>query len=477
MVLTEAQIFKEVCENDFAFYVKHYLKIVEPETQFEWNWHMDTLCHYCERVFYGDIKALDINIPPRSLKSLIVTVLFPTWVWTKVPSSKFIVSSRSFDLANKFNNQRRDLIQHEAYKVLWPVIIREDKNRTDIFQNYDNGFMKAASVGGKITGEGADFLISDDLLDAMDAFSDAKRKHANNWFSKVFSTRYQNKKKVRRININQRLHKSDISGEIQKNNKNFQTLILPMKMTKTNLSTCDFVDPRAPGEFLFPSRYGEEEEKEDKLALGSSQYSSQFQQMPTPEEGGIIKREHIKYYTTPPESFDRTITTADLRFKEKDKENSGDYVSYMKWGLVGVRKYLLKVTRGKWGYKESKDKFISFCKDGETPEKYIENKANGPALVSDLSPTSDRDGVTGLKLWPEKGSEYMNLDKVQRLKLCEADFENGEVFLPANDEMTPILVEELLSFTDQGSSADHDDLVDTTTMALIEFKKPQTFFF
>ena len=77
--MNDSQMFKEVCENDFEFYVKHFLKVLEPETEFEWNWHMSLLCHHCEKVFYGEISNLDINIPPRMLKSVIVRVLYRDW--------------------------------------------------------------------------------------------------------------------------------------------------------------------------------------------------------------------------------------------------------------------------------------------------------------------------------------------------------------------------------------------------------------
>ena len=173
--LNEAQVFKEVCENDFSFFVRQYLKVVEPETSFEWNWHMDTLCHYCERVYYGDYQNLDINIPPRMLKTLIVNVLFPCWVWAKDASKKFLCASRSYDLAVKYNLKRRDLIESEEFRAIWPILLREDRNTSVLFHNYAGGFMKAVSAEGKVTGEGGDFLMSDDLLDAMDAFRKNKR--------------------------------------------------------------------------------------------------------------------------------------------------------------------------------------------------------------------------------------------------------------------------------------------------------------
>lgn len=464
--LTEREVFKALCENDFSFYCKQYLKVVEPETHFEWNWHLDALCQACEGIYYGDYQNLDIQIPPRMLKSLIISVLFPTWVWTKNKSKKFLCASRSYDLSIKFNQQRRDLIQSKEYASIWPIGIKADQNTSHKFANYSRGFMQAVSVGGKVTGEGADFLLSDDLLDAMDSFSKSKREAACMWYSNAFYNRAQNKKKVRRLNINQRLHQKDISGHLEENH-NFDRLVLPMVKTSEDRTTIQFKDPRKEGEFLFPARYGQEEMEDDYKGLGLYGWSAQYQQTPRPIGGGIIKEEWIRYYDVLP-VMDRKIITADLTFKGNAKS---DYVSFQCWGISKGQKYLIDLVRGKWSYKETKDHFLTFCKKNDAQNKYVEDKANGPALISDLKSI-----VSGLKGWPEEGSKYMNADKVQRLHFCSQDYEMGEVYLPKNIALVDTFVEELTSFTEKGSTTGNDDMVDTSTMALLQLRRSKTFF-
>lgn len=465
--MTEEDIFRETCENNFSFYARHALKILEPETKFEWNWHLDTLCHYCERVYYGDVLNLDIQIPPRTLKSVIVNVLFPTWIWTKKPTYKIISGSRSYDLARLFNKKRRDLVRSSFYQSLWPTLIKEDSNTANKFVNMSNGFMQAVSALGKVTGEGADLLVSDDLLDAMDAFSKTKRERTNLWYSQVFHNRVQDKRVARRININQRLHTDDPSGNIEKNHPNFKTLILPMQMTETNLSTVDFKDPREVGEWLHPARYSQAEKDAEYKALGVYGWSSQMQQSPRPIGGGIIKEEWIRYWRTLPE-FEKVIITGDLSFK--GKENS-DFVSFQCWGRAGNDKYLIDIVRGRWSYKETKDHFIAFCsKHNNAYEKYIEDKANGPALISDF-----RDTILGLFPWPTDPN-LAKASKVQRLHLVSQEYEMGNVYLPEGIELVEVYVEELVSFTENGSTTGNDDMVDTSTMALLELKKSVSFF-
>lgn len=465
--MTEAQIFKEVCENDFAFFARQYLKIIEPETKFEWNWHLDTLCHYCERVYYGDIQNLDINIPPRQLKTLIVSILFPCWIWTKRPSFKWLCASRSYDLSIQLNSKRRQLIESQAYQAFWPIDFKDDGNTSTKFENHFNGFMQAVSAMGKVTGAGADGLLSDDLLDAMDAFSETRRKAVNSWYSNAYYNRAQDKKTVKRININQRLHKNDVSGHLAEHH-NFERLVLPMVMTEKPLSTVDFKDPRAPGEFLHPSRYGEPEKADDYKSLGVYGWSAQMQQVPRPIGGGIIKEEWIRYHDGSIKDFDKKIITGDLTF------NGGpdsDYVSFQCWGKLGANKYLLDIVRGKWSYKVSKEMFKQFCIKNNAPIKYVENKANGPALISDLEKE-----ITGLVAWPQKGSPYMTASKVQRLHLVSQEYEAGLVYFPKDIELVDLFKEELLSFTENGSSTGNDDMVDTSTMGLLELKKSNTFF-
>lgn len=464
--LSKPQIFKLTCENSFPFYVKQFLKVVEPETKFTWNWHLDALCNACESVYYGEIQNLDINIPPRMLKSLIVTVLFPCWVWTKNPSTKLLCASRSADLSIKFNQQRRDLIRSEQHRAVWPIEIRDDMDKLNEFGNYHGGFMKAVSVSGKITGAGGDLLLSDDLLDAVDAFSRSKRDAANMWFSKAFYNRAQDKRTVKRININQRLHVNDISGNIASNH-NFEKLILPMIKADANLSTTGFVDPRKTGEYLFPERYGEKEMEDDLKAQGIYGWSSQYQQSPKPLGGGIIKDEWIRRYSSPP-NFSRKIITADLTFKGS---STSDYVCFQCWGISDGSKYLIDIVRGKWSYKETKDKFLRFCEKNPAPLKYIEDKANGPALISDFEKL-----IKGLVAWPKKGSPHYNIDKVQRVHLVSQDYEMGDVYFPEGIELVEECIEEILSFTEKGSSTPNDDMVDTMTMALIELKKSKSFF-
>ena len=466
-MIDERAVFKEVCEYSFAFFCKQFLKVVEPETDFVWNWHLDAICETVEKSYTGDYPKLDINVPPRTLKSMIINILFPCWVWAKDPSKKFLCASSGYDLAVGFNIKRRDLVTSDLYSELWDIELREDLNKVNFFANSSGGFMQAVSALGKVTGKGGDFLLSDDLLDAKDSFSKTKRDEVRRWYTTAFYNRAQNKKDVVRININQRLHQQDISDMLA--GLDFKALILPMVKEDIDRSTVDFKDPREVGELLFPERYGESEMQDDIRALGQFGWSSQYQQRPMPIGGGIIKEEWPRFYSGEAPKGGKTIIVADLSFKGND---TSDYNSIACWRAIDSKRYLIDMIRGKWSYTKTKEMFSQFCeKNKEASLKFVEDKANGSALIDDL-----RDEITGLRAWPGKGSKYAHADKVERLYFVQPDFELGNVYLPEDVGLIDAYLQELIGFTDSGSTTGNDDMVDTTTMALLELKKTKTFF-
>lgn len=463
-MLHKEQAFKRLCDMSFSFYCKQFLKVVEPETNFEWNWHLDIFCKTCEDVYCGKIQNIDIQVPPRTLKSIIFNVLFPTWIWTKEPSYKILSASSSYELANKYNRQRREVISSEAYQFFWPIQLKDDANTMRMFANTNNGFMRSVSSLGKVTGEGADLLLSDDLIDAKDAFSKLKRESIRHWYEFVFFGRAQNRNTVKRININQRLHPKDIS-DLTVNHFGFPSLVIQMLKTNKNLGTIEYEDPRQEGEFLFPNRYGQKEMDEDRK--NTNKWSSQYQQEPMAQTGGIIKEEWLRYYETPP-AFDKIVIVGDLNFKPSQ---DSDFAAFACWGRHGPNKYLIDMVRGRWTYAQTKSIFESFTnKHGNANNIYIEGKANGQALLSDFAGK-----VKGMQEWPFNNPQLSRASKVERLYMVSQEFEQGNVYLPTNLSIMEPYLEELLSFSENGSATGHDDMVDTTSMALIELKKKKSF--
>jgi len=452
-------LHKIACENSLAFFVEKYFEVLEPETTYQHNWHVDVLCLHAEAVYYGLITNLDVNIPPRTIKSLIFNVFLPCWIWTKRPSFKILSGSHSADLSTGFNIRRRELIQSEEYQHYWPIQIKDDSNKQHYFANTKNGFMASASVCGKVTGKGADILIMDDSLDAQDAHSETKREAANNWYSNSFYNRLQDKRLPKRINVMQRLHERDLSGHIAEKYK-FEKLVIPMQKESDDKfigTSLNWVDPRKEGEFIHPERYAENEKADEYKGLGSYGWAGQMQQRPAPLGGGLIKREYFSFFRSDKE-FDltksNTIQVWDLKFSE----GGSSYAVGAVWHKDSVgRIYLLDLVRGKWGFNQSKVEIRKLSlKWPEARQIHVENKANGPAILDDL-----KNEFPGLKKW-EPGAK----SKIERIMAVEPDLETEGIELPENAVWVEDYLGEMILFP----NGQNDDQVDVTSMGLLILK-------
>ena len=187
--------------------------ILEPRTPFLPNWHIDLICEYLEAVTAGEIRHLVINIPPRYMKSLLVSVLWPCWEWYRQPSGRFIFSSYAEGLASHHSLSRRRLIRSRPYQRFAPEVrLTRDQAEKLEFHNTMGGIMVATSTGGSITGKGGNRLIIDDPHNPTQAESDAQRQQAIDFFRYTLSTRLDDPKRDAIVDVMQRLHTRDLTA-------------------------------------------------------------------------------------------------------------------------------------------------------------------------------------------------------------------------------------------------------------------------
>jgi len=456
-MLSEKEIFKTVYEKDLVEFAKFSISILEPEVTYMHNWHVDVISKHLTAVVYGDLTNLDINVPPRTIKSLLVNVILPCWVWTRLPWFRIISCSHSSDLSIGFNILRRRLIESPQYQYYWPIKFLIDLDTKKKFGNTDGGFMYATSVGGSVTGEGGHLLITDDVLNAQDAHSETKREFANNWYSSTFYNRLQDKKSPKRINIAQRLHENDLSGHIAKKYK-FETLVIPMQKEEGQVETSlGWVDPRSLGEFIHPERYGQEEKDDEYKGLGEYGWAGQMQQAPVPAGGGIIKKAWIRVEETSHLQINSKLISVDATFKDA---KTSDYVVMQAWGRSGSNLVCFDMIRGKWSFQKTMKFLIEFEKKHNTKKILIEDKANGPALISVL-----KEELMGIKPINPKDSKEARVHAVANL------FECGNVIIDKNIKDIDDFIKELTFFP----NATHDDIVDTCSQALLELKARKSY--
>jgi predicted phage terminase large subunit-like protein len=289
-----AEANKLACEESLFEFVLSAWRVVEPGTRFVNTWHIRAICEHLEACTQGRIRRLVINMPPRSMKSLLVSVFWPAWSWIKKPHSRWLYCSYAHHLSIRDSLHCRDVILSPWYQERWGdrFRLRHDQNSKIRFDNDRSGFRLASSTGGVGTGEGGDFIVADDPHNVVDAESDLERTGVLHWWDQSMSTRGNDPRSVCHVIVMQRLHEADLSGHVLAQG-GYEHLFLPMEFESDRRceTSIGWKDPRfLDGQLLCPARFGRHEVRELKTRLGSYGYAGQFQQRPVPRGGGMFKR-------------------------------------------------------------------------------------------------------------------------------------------------------------------------------------------
>tara|TARA_R110000824_G_scaffold263717_4_gene452528 strand:- start:1745 stop:3220 length:1476 start_codon:yes stop_codon:yes gene_type:complete len=281
----------ELAKRNLYTYVEQMWPQIEPATPFVGGFHLGAVCEHEQAVFEGQIEKLAVNICPRSGKSICTSIAFPTWGWTRQPSTKFLCASYSADLALELATTARSVVESAWYQERFEVQLAMDQNNKSFYRNTNTGYRISTSVGGSATGKGGDILIVDDPHNLKLIESEVIRSEDIRWFLKVWSTRLNNKKRDRQIVIMQRGHEDDLMAALLEQG-DWCVLKLPTEYTPTQwTSPIGWSDPRTTeGQLLSPERIGPEELAVIKRELGPMDYSAQHGQNPLPEKGGMFER-------------------------------------------------------------------------------------------------------------------------------------------------------------------------------------------
>jgi predicted phage terminase large subunit-like protein len=295
--------------------------IIEPSQDFKDNWHIRELCDVLQRVSARKDQRVIINIPPGCMKSLLVSVFWPAWMWAKDSQRRVLTASYSGAITIDQNRKLRDLVTSEWYQSYFDVQLVEDQNTKIRFNTKTGGWRFATSVGGAMTGEHPDTIIIDDVVTAEQAQSEADRKAANTWFDRTVSTRGV-ARGVSIVIIAQRLHEEDLPGYLLARG-GWDHVCFPMRyeqchcpggdphaldetkrciLHKQNLKWNP--DPRDPrkveGDLLWPAVFTEEKVRQLEADLLEYGVSGQLQQRPSPGSGGLFKREWFQFVDAAP---------------------------------------------------------------------------------------------------------------------------------------------------------------------------------
>jgi len=286
-----AERIKERCSSLVGF-VREAWRILEPSTPYKHGWHIDAICQHLEAITQGRINRLLINVPPGTMKSLLTSVFWPTWEWTTRPSLRYLTTSYSEDYAKRDARRMRDLIESEWYQGLWGDTVRLARKGEMSFENTAKGNREAKPFV-RLTGGRGDRVIIDDPHSTETAESESERNTTIRIFRESVPTRLNDPVTSAIVVIMQRLHANDVSGQILALKLGYEHLMLPMEFEPERAcqTSIGFRDPRTyDGELLFPERFPRETVERDKIPLGAYAIAGQFQQRPSPREGGLFKR-------------------------------------------------------------------------------------------------------------------------------------------------------------------------------------------
>jgi predicted phage terminase large subunit-like protein len=357
------------CERSLHAFVLEMWPELEPETELVDGWPLEAICAVLEAVERGDIRKLLINVPPGFMKSMLVSVFFPAWLWgpRNRAGKRVISTSYAQDLAVRDNARCRDLMQSERYRKWWGdrVVFKDDQNAKLRYENKANGFRQASSTGAALTGHRGDILIIDDPHSVKSAESDAERHGARMWVGETVPTRFNNQKLGVTIVIMQRLHQGDVSGFILGEQEDeeplpgYVHLMIPMRFERDRKCVIDipgfhWEDPReVEGELAWPDRFDEEAvsdlEATFRRAGGEYAVSGQLQQNPIPREGGMFQRQDFQIIDRAPEGLFHQCRGWDFA---ATKDGHGARTAGIKLALKGGKVYILDAVFGRWGPNE-----------------------------------------------------------------------------------------------------------------------------
>ena len=434
-------------KNDFMSFVK----CVWPE--FIEGSHHRHIAKKFNDLAEGKINRLIVNMPPRHTKSEFASFLLPAWMVGRNPKLKIIQATHTGELAIRFGRKAKTLIDSDDYRKIFETRLREDSQAAGRWETAQGGEYFAAGVGGAITGRGADLLIIDDPHSEQDALSATAMESAYDWYTSGPRQRLQPGGKI--IVVMTRWSTKDLTGKLLAHQKEAKS---------DNWHVIEFpaiLEDEEPAVPVWPEYWKLSELESVKATLPVGKWNAQWMQNPTSEEGAILKREWWRKYTKediPP--LEHVIQSYDTAFLKKE---TADYSAITTWGIFypdedsGANLILLDAIKGRYEFPELRRLALEQYKYWNPETVIVEAKASGLPLTHELRQMD----IPVINFTPSKGN-----DKHVRVNTCAPLFESGMIWAP-DEKFAQEVIEECAAFP----FGDHDDLVDSTTQAIMRFRQ------
>ncbi len=498
----------EDCEKSLYTFVKKAWPHFDP-ADFSGNWHLEDACRHLEAVARGHINRLLINVPPRTAKSSIASICFVPWVWAQResgpllgPKASFFYASYAESLALEHSLKSRRLIESKWYQRRWGKRFKlvSDRNKVGHFENDKGGYRMASSVEARAAGWGASAIFADDPHLVSEAESDVVREGVIKWWSESMPSRLNDRRTGAMVVIMQRVHEGDVAGYVLAQGGYVHFCVPLCYMPVRHINAWDgnkvitfigddiekvqekdifWQDPRTEdGMLLWPERYPASEVAKLEKELGPYAFSAQFQQMPSPRGGGIIRNEWWQNYDDeagaefgakpgqyPPCEY--ILASLDTAYTEKE-ENDPSALSI--WGVFrdkgGNPKIILMLCwQERMVIHELVSRVGADCKKYKVDRLIIEDKAAGHSVSQELARLFGNFDF-GIELVNPRTGFIKSPDKVARMQTVVHLFAEGMIWAPDKS-----WADEMIQQCAMVPRAIHDDLADSMSQALLYLRR------
>lgn len=445
---------------DFVSFLHKAFNTLCDGAEFQYNWHLDAIADALEPTQQGIGARLIVNVPPRSLKSISISVAWVAWKLGHDPSLRFVCISYSAELSNKHARDCRTLMQSDWYRRVFPRTVLTRVAEHD-FETTARGGRMSTSVGGTLTGRGGDIIIIDDPIKPDEAATEAARRTVIEWFSTTMASRLDDKSRGSIILVMQRVHEDDLTGHLLEAG-GWTHLNLPAiaEMDEDIPIGSGRVHKRRIGDVLHPAREPRRILDSLKAVMGSAVFSAQYQQAPVPAHGNLVERGWLKYVAHPPERgpADRIVQSWDCASKDGVLNDYSVCITVL---IRGRSINVLDVYRAKLNFPDLVKATIRLAKTYAAETILIEDVASGTQLIQSLKA---RDDI------PRPLARRPEGDKISRMSGASQRIEAGDLILPRNAPWLGEFERELLAFP----SGRHDDQVDALAQLVIyENRRPR----
>jgi predicted phage terminase large subunit-like protein len=442
--------FRAVLATDLLAFLERAFREIDPRGALHVADYVLYLSDVLQHVADGKDSRVILSLPPRHLKSILASIVWPAWLLGQDPKLRIAVISHSQAFARDLSLKALRLMESDFYRDVFPQTrLRDDRRQAIDFETSQSGGRYAASFETGITGRGFDLIIVDDPISAHAVRSSAERDRVNETFDTMVASRLDDPLRGAIVVVGQRLHENDLSGYLLAKG-GWKHVCLPLIAEETTtLQIGSRLWVRNKGDVLLPALWPPHIIRQRRAEVGEAIFSAQYQQNPSAAIGELIKPEHVRKFDELPPSANRCILSWDTAVKTGP---NASFTVCLVLATDGKRHYVVDVLRARLDPVQARDAALRLIVQYSPRTILIEDASSGPGLAKMLEEHHHR-----CELWPTAG-----MSKEERLEPHLHMFSAGRVLIKNNEPWTTDLANEWLRFP----FGRHDDQVDAMTQYL-----------